>query len=33
MVQDAPQALTAAQVRTIINVENGADVTDTSNVT
>ena len=29
----APQALTAAQVRTIINVEDGADVTDTSNVT
>ena len=26
----APQALTAAQVRTIINVENGADVTDTN---
>ena len=29
----APQALTAAQVRTIINVEDGADVTDTTNVT
>ena len=28
-----PQALTATQVRTIINVENGADVTDTANVT
>ena len=28
----APQALTAAQVRTIINVENGADVTDATNV-
>ena len=29
----APQALTAAQVRTIINVEEEADVTDTANVT
>ena len=29
----APQALTAAQVRTIINVEDGADETDTANVT
>lgn len=29
----APQALTAAQVRTIINVEEEADVTDTTNVT
>jgi len=28
----APQALTATQVRTIINVENGADVTDATNV-
>lgn len=28
-----PEALTAANVRTIINVENGADVTDTTNVT
>ena len=29
----APQALTAAQVRTIISVEQDADVTDTENVT
>ena len=29
----APQALTAAQVRTIISVEEDADVTDTTNVT
>ena len=29
----APQALTAAQVRTIISVEENADVTDTENVT
>ena len=29
----APQALTAAQVRTIISVEEDADVTDTANVT
>lgn len=28
-----PEALTAANVRTIINVEDGADVTDTANVT
>jgi len=28
----APQALTATQVRTIINVESGADVTDATNV-
>ena len=28
----APQALTATQVRTIINVEDGADVTDATNV-
>lgn len=28
-----PEALTAANVRTIINVEDGADVTDTTNVT
>tara|TARA_Y100000592_G_scaffold96639_1_gene165511 strand:+ start:1152 stop:2516 length:1365 start_codon:yes stop_codon:yes gene_type:complete len=29
----APSALTATQVRTLINVEDGADVTDTANVT
>ena len=29
----APSALTAANLRTLINVEDGADVTDTTNVT